>query len=1380
MIFAIAAVVILLLIGLSFVSIAGFQRAAGAAAGRAGSTDAVVRSTLQILSQRIAQDTGEYLASSVPEKYMTYPDATHHPWLASVEPTDTNADGAWDAWLQGTLIGTAPADFINAETFASAGATDQTIPLLDLATATATQKAQFASAMGTGYADSRYIKLPFAPTNDLTWVAAIHIDDESARVNLNTATETECANPVSTSARVFGDTPADVNLKRFLSDSSLTSFAAVSPGWTPVPNTLRVIGFDTTTGASLGTNSTNQNTMRWLYQTLGYSGGNTYTTPLTDTVRGVAGGMSRHLDNPFASPFTYNPLPSSDLAKLRIRYATNNPGISSVEKLLDLTTTNNTGVLRASRREGAGFGRSNPSVAQLQADRRHLLTTYSGAVARRPRYALEVTTNSNYFIPTMLGVSGEGKLPLGPVNTANAPRYIAAFQKVFEAAGYEGTPTGTGQPRSTEAAAALVASILGHQSTNVYNPRPEKITNGTVDYYPQKLQPFFKEAVAVWVYQDRVDGVAANQDNPANTLIDHVTNADERIGMFSMIEVGNPYPVTLDLTGFYLRLTYNGTTSEIPMWPLDDGATTIAPGERVVFYPNAAASPAPPADYITEVQNRIEPSSRRRKGVPFAWALPAPANAAARPTMIVEMSYNNGANAVIIDRIQPPGGNPWTPEILTAADALIDTAVVAPGAVDNSFAVYSQSLQRDDSPSGSLGSTVSRVLVTNPGANYSAATLVTLAGGGFTSVARAVPRIVGGRIVSIDVIDVGAGYTGAITVSITDSTGAGAAAIAYRDQGFPKYIYEDPAANVLLPNTVPAASPFIAAPTGVTPYTLSHRMSPVTAWQNTANYESGGTIPPFQLPFNHAPVGGIESIAVTSVGTSYPVTTTVTITDPTGTGATAVPVINSTGQLTGIRVLTPGSNYTNPSVTIAGGGGSGAAATANIARFSIVSTNVSAGGTGYTSPPTVTLNGQVGPALLFARVAPASSNSIVGIDIAAPGFNYTSAPVVAFTGSGSGATVTVGLGRCLRTVGDLGGLLTFAHRYDGTNWIPLSRQLGDSAYGGSRTTFGNGRLNLGAFVPSAAAVPAVPIASLIFDHFTPLVGSPANNFSLYGTININTAPGAVLNSLPYLLEGSALTSSAGTSAWFVGDGVVLYRDKIAPAAGPPDFSPARATVTGITGLRNVNGFSSVGELMMVTKPSPTATERKYIMTGPFYDGADNRLGATNASVGDMTPGPGTPDFVTDDIEEYEVLFNRVSNLVSVRSDVFTAHVLLQGRRFDAVAQKWVVAVQRRFAATFDRSGVGEPYRGIDGVVSGNTLTSTSSRFDTTGTFIIPGTTVININGVGARTVTAVNTATQVTFGGAAVASPTNNYEWYMNALDHNKQVPRLIMFVEDR
>lgn len=65
---------------------------------------------------------------------------------------------------------------------------------------------------------------------------------------------------------------------------------------------------------------------------------------------------------------------------------------------------------------------------------------------------------------------------------------------------------------------------------------------------------------------------------------------------------------------------------------------------------------------------------------------------------------------------------------------------------------------------------------------------------------------------------------------------------------------------------------------------------------------------------------------------------------------------------------------------------------------------VSAGGTGYTTAPTVAFTGGGGTGA--AGTATVSGGAVTGVTITNPGTGYTSAPAVAFTGAGTGATAS--------------------------------------------------------------------------------------------------------------------------------------------------------------------------------------------------------------------------------------------------------------------------------------------------------------------------------------------------------------------------------------
>jgi len=175
-----------------------------------------------------------------------------------------------------------------------------------------------------------------------------------------------------------------------------------------------------------------------------------------------------------------------------------------------------------------------------------------------------------------------------------------------------------------------------------------------------------------------------------------------------------------------------------------------------------------------------------------------------------------------------------------------------------------------------------------------------------------------------------------------------------------------------------------------------------------------------------------------------------------------------------------------------------------------------------------------------------------------------------------------------------------------------------------------------------------------------LHASDVNETRVKGRININTAPWYVLARLPWVSKRKGGFNNDGLA-----QAIVAYRDKL---ASPVDYSgtTGRGKATGIRHIREKQGFASIAELTMITNNQPL---------GNVYD--MRYYGIDSADLGDfpdLTPNDGA----IDDIEERDVIFSRISNLVTVRSDVFTAYVLV--RIGTSGPQKKVMAI-------LDRSGV---------------------------------------------------------------------------------------------
>jgi hypothetical protein len=227
--------------------------------------------------------------------------------------------------------------------------------------------------------------------------------------------------------------------------------------------------------------------------------------------------------------------------------------------------------------------------------------------------------------------------------------------------------------------------------------------------------------------------------------------------------------------------------------------------------------------------------------------------------------------------------------------------------------------------------------------------VVSNAGYGFTS-----PPVVSfsgaSGVSSVTVTAGGSLYVNPPTVSFTGGTGSGATAIATVSGG------------VVTGVTITSRGSYTVAPTGVS-------FTPVGGGSGAAATVSLGTGPTTAVTLS---AGRIQSITVTGDGgTFYTAAPTVTISGGNGGGAlaTAVLTLAANGNVSAAAVTAPGTGYTNTTtVTIAGGGGTGATAVATVV-----------------------------------------AGQVTGIAILNPGSDYTSAPVVTITGAGTGATATASI-----------------------------------------------------------------------------------------------------------------------------------------------------------------------------------------------------------------------------------------------------------------------------------------------------------------------------------------------------------------------------------
>ena len=168
--------------------------------------------------------------------------------------------------------------------------------------------------------------------------------------------------------------------------------------------------------------------------------------------------------------------------------------------------------------------------------------------------------------------------------------------------------------------------------------------------------------------------------------------------------------------------------------------------------------------------------------------------------------------------------------------------------------------------------------------------------------------------------------------------------------------------------------------------------------------------------------GGVEQVFLNEDGSGYTSAPTITFSAPSslpgsGTTATGVGILTTRGNTTSleyIRMTHMGVGYglTAPTITISGGGGTGAAATCSVIPLNskgIQEIRITSHGMGYDSVPSTTISlpslTPNQPASVLPIVGTASSQPITGFYILDSGYGFFSPPTVTI---GTAATVGVG------------------------------------------------------------------------------------------------------------------------------------------------------------------------------------------------------------------------------------------------------------------------------------------------------------------------------------------------------------------------------------
>ena len=159
----------------------------------------------------------------------------------------------------------------------------------------------------------------------------------------------------------------------------------------------------------------------------------------------------------------------------------------------------------------------------------------------------------------------------------------------------------------------------------------------------------------------------------------------------------------------------------------------------------------------------------------------------------------------------------------------------------------------------------------------------------------------------------------------------------------------------------------------------------------------------------------VNTVTLNNDGSGYTSTPTVTFSDPPnilsgGSAATAVAITTSVANVRSIQrieIIDGGSGYVEaPTITISGGGGTGAAATCSIGgtQFSIKSISIQNQGSGYAIPPDVTISGGGGSGASAVSTIN-SDGKLSSIRLLNAGIGYTEAPTITIAG-----VSTIGVG----------------------------------------------------------------------------------------------------------------------------------------------------------------------------------------------------------------------------------------------------------------------------------------------------------------------------------------------------------------------------------
>ena len=222
--------------------------------------------------------------------------------------------------------------------------------------------------------------------------------------------------------------------------------------------------------------------------------------------------------------------------------------------------------------------------------------------------------------------------------------------------------------------------------------------------------------------------------------------------------------------------------------------------------------------------------------------------------------------------------------------------------------------------------------------------------------------------------------------------------------GIPNYKIGPFPGSALLPGNQRKLNRFPITPTTISTKNLINP-GPIGTWVNGVSiwsYKSDVT----------KTFGAVTSVTINNAGKGYDAASPPAITFEGGNGSGAQASVTVNGSVSEITVTAGGSGYTSsPLVSIVGGGGAGASATAIITKGVVSRILINDGGTGYTSQPSITIVGGGGTG---ATGTASVRGPIKSVAIDEGGASYTSNPTVKLSsGQGAVAQAIVNDGRII-------------------------------------------------------------------------------------------------------------------------------------------------------------------------------------------------------------------------------------------------------------------------------------------------------------------------------------------------------------------------------